>query len=178
MTLFGAVSSALSIDSQYIMNVESFTMGATAPTTVTIGSTPTTKALHFDATNELVTSNVMTPRNVDFSANPQLILLGALSAVESNNDTLDWTCDYIMVKENELFTKTSTQITAQTTVTTGLGLGIGTLYRSTFTFDRTDATNPWDTAVRSTIFELHLTNITNVGEFDLVSACFAYDGST
>ena len=176
MSNFGDVSGDTTQLRQFIISANQFRKGTTAPTDVLIGTTPEVFALHFDATNELVTADVMMPRDVDFSVDPKLVLVVALSTSETDADTLDLTCDYTMVKATESFAKTSTQVTGQTTVTTANGLTAGTCYQITFSFARADANNPFDANVKSSVFEIHLTNTDEVGEFDLISACFAYEG--
>ena len=72
-------------------------------------------------------------------------------------------------------TKTSTQITGQTTVTTAAGLAIADVYTLTFTLDVGDTENPITAATNSVCCEFHLTNTTGVGAIHLVSGCFAYE---
>jgi len=174
---FGAVNSSQVLNRQLVITGSQFRKGASAPTDATIGSTPTTGVLLFDATGELVSVSIPIPFDMDLAVNPTLVLFISLSATETNADTLDLTMDYSAVNATQLYTKTSTQITSQTTVTTGNGLAIATSYTNTFTFNVADATNPIGATTNTLQVEFHLTNTTGVGEFHLVSGRLAYQST-
>jgi hypothetical protein len=179
MAAFGDVNSAILLTRQVIITLDDFRKGATSPTDVTIGTTPTIPGLHFDATAELLSIFFPFPLQMDTTIDPQLILIWALSAAETDLDTLDVTLDYtapVPGTTGSGIGKTSTQLTETVTVTTAAGLAIGDFYAMTFTFDAADATNPLANAV-GIAAEFHLTNITGVAEIDLVTACFNFEAT-
>ena len=155
-----------------------FRKGATAPTDVTLGSSPTIQALHFDATNELVTADIVITPDYVQGTDLTLGLSIALSAGEINLDTLDLTIDYVAYEPGDDMTAlASTQLTPSMTVTTAEGLGAGTQYVFTATIDAADATNPIGAATVGLVFEIHLTNTGGVGEFDLIDGRVAYSSA-
>ncbi len=176
MTLFGEVISNTLLDRQIILTGNQFRKGVTAPTDVTIGTTPTIDALRFAATNELASVFEVLPFNIDLTENLEIILIWSLANVQINNDTLDVTMDYtapILNSTANGIAKASTQLTATTTVTTGNGLAVGDMYSQLFTLLAGDATNPLANAA-GIATEIHLTNITGVVAADLVAACINY----
>ena len=177
MVNFGDAETEDLLERQIIITVEDFQKGATAPTDQTVGTTPEIPVLLFDATNETAGFNAMLPRDIDVAVNSKLILTVALSEAESNNDTLDMTLDYVVVDEgqNSNLTKTSTQVTGTRTVTTAEGLALGDVYTIEFNFDHGDANNPLTALSTAILIEFHLTNITGVVEFHLISGCYAYE---
>ncbi len=177
MTAFGGVLSSQVLSEQIIITAEQFRNGATAPTGVTIGTTPTVDALQFSATNQLVSTFFPLPFNMDRTVNPELVLIWSLAATEINNDTLDLTLDYtapIDLSTGRGIAKASTQLTDALTVTTANGLAIGDIYSQTIAFAVGDATNPLASAIGLAI-EFHLTNVTGVGTVDLIGACLGYE---
>lgn len=176
---FGNVNTANTLAKAVSLDIKNFRKGVTAPSEVTIGSTPTIAGLHFSATAELVSGYFTLPVQMDRTVNPNLVLFISLSDTEINSDTLDLTLDYTATIENSTgsgIAKTSTQLTAATTVTTASGLAIGDMYSISFPLDVSDATNPL-TLANAIAFEFHLTNITGVAEFDLVGGCFLYEAT-
>lgn len=153
---------------------DQFRKGATAPTDVTIGTTPTIPALHFDATGELASLYHSLPNDADLTQDIILRLQFSLSAVEVNLDTCDFSCDYTAptLAGGAGIAKASTNITGQFTAVTGR-LAIGDMYVMDLTFTAGDATNPLASAL-GIAFEIHLTNTTGVGEVDLVDGDFIY----
>jgi hypothetical protein len=153
---------------------DQFRKGATAPTDVTIGATPTVTALHFALTTELASLYHSLPDDLDHTQDVILRLQMSLSAVETNLDTCDFTCDYTAptLVTAEGVAKASTQVTGQFTAVTGR-LAIGDLYEMDITFPAGDATNPLLTAL-GIAFEIHLTNLTGVGEIDILDGDFIY----
>ena len=113
MTLFGAVNSTKTLDRQQIIGVDNFRVGGTAPTSVTIGTTPATPALLFDATAEIASYGLLMPVDWD-NGNFNLVMDWAISdtAVVASA-TLDVTVDYIATDSTNhtSLTKTSTQST-------------------------------------------------------------------
>lgn len=177
---FGNVASNVALSRSLTLQASDFGRGVTAPTDATIGTTPTVQVVLFDAILELANVNITLPVDVDPSVDMQLVLVVALSATETNGDTLDWTCDYVTNSQNTTGdgpAKTSTQITASTTVTTGNGLAIGDVYTVTLTFDSGDATNPVDGTTTALNAEIHLTNVTGVGEIHVIGADLNYEAS-
>jgi len=176
MATFGSVTSNTSILRQFIITANQFRKGGTAPTDATIGTTPTVSALLFNATNELASTYIILPLEMDKTVNFSLVLTCSLSATETNDDTLDITCDYTASIRNTTgsgVAKTSTQITSSTVVTTGNGLAIGDIYEATLAFPAADATNPTASA-NAIAIEIHLTNTDEVGEIHLLGACLNY----
>lgn len=153
---------------------DQFRKGATAPTDVTIGTTPTIPALLFDATNELASLYHSLPVDVDLTQDVILRLQFSLSSIEVNLDTCDFTCDYTaptLVTANGI-AKASTSVTGQFTAVTGR-LAVGDMYTMDITFTAGDATNPLATAI-GIAFEIHLTNVTGVADIHLVDGDFIY----
>ena len=176
MTLFGGVISDTLLDRQIILAGEQFRKGVTAPTDVTIGTTPTIPAQRFAATNELASLFEVLPFNIDLTENLELILIWSLVSGQINNDTLDVTMDYtvpILNSTGNGIAKASTQLLATTTVTTGNGLAAGDMYSMLFLMLAGDATNPLANAAGLAL-EIHLTNTTGVASADLVAACLNY----
>lgn len=176
MAAFGEVASNQALDRTLTFFGENFRKGVTAPTDVTIGTTPTIAAIQFAATNELASVFVAWPIDMDRTVDVDLILVCSLAAVETNGDTLDFTMDYtapVALATGSGVAKTSTQITAQTTVTTANGLAIGDIYTITFTLAAADATNPLASSI-GVAMEIHLTNTTGVGTIDIVGADLTY----
>lgn len=176
MTLFGEVISNTLLDRQIILTGNQFRKGATAPTDVTIGTTPTIAAQRFAATNELASIFDVLPFNIDLTQDLELILIWSLVSVQINNDTLNVTLDYTAPIINTTaagIAKASTQLLGVTTVTTGNGLAVGDMYSMLFTLLAADATNPLANAA-GIAAEIHLTNTTGVASADLVAACLNY----
>jgi hypothetical protein len=175
MSNFGEVTSNQALTRSLHLSGDQFRNGATAPTAVTIGTTPTIQALRFDATNELVSLYNSLPDNMDKTVDLIIRLTFSLVNVQVNGDTCDWTCDYTAptTTTGEGIGKTSTQITGSFTAVTGR-LAVGDMYTLDLTFAAADATNPLTNAL-GLAFELHLTNVTGVAAIDLVDGDFIYE---
>jgi hypothetical protein len=174
---FGEVLSSQALSEQIIITAEQFRNGASAPTGVTIGTTPTVDALQFAATGELVSTFFVLPFNMDRTIDPALVLIWSLAQTETNADELSLTIDYtapIDLSTGSGIAKTSTQLTNNLPVTTANGLAIGDIYAQTISFAVGDATNPLANAIGLAI-EFHLTNTTGVGTVDLIGACLGYE---
>jgi len=156
--------------------VANFRKGGTAPTDATIGTTPTIPVLLFDATNELITLTFIVPSDMNARVDFTLDLHFALIQTETNGTTADGTIDYISLDsdQGQLYTKTSTQITASTTVTTAKGLATATGYIMSFTIDADDSNNPAALTNGEMIFEFHLTNVTGVNAIHATGARINY----
>lgn len=177
MTTAGAVVSSTALTRSLHLTGDGFRRGATAPTDVTIGTTPTIGALRFAATNELASVYASLPANIDLSQPITLRLQWALAALETNATTLDVTCDYTRTLANSTGNgpgKASTQVTGQVTVTTGNGLAAGDVYVMDIVFAVGDATNPLANAIGLAL-EIHLTNTTGVASADLLDADLIYE---
>lgn len=179
MGAFGAVVSNTVLTRAIIVNGDQFRKGSTAPTDVTIGTTPTIDALLFDATNELASTFVMMPLDWDRSKDVNLFLVCSLAANETDSDSLDWTLDYtvpIQLSTGNGVARTSTQLTTTQTLTTANGLATGDIYVSSFTLASADATNPFsDADALGFALEIHLTNVATVAAIHLIAGCIGYE---
>ena len=175
MTHFGEVLSTQVMTRSVHIPVLDFRKGATGPSDVTIGTTPTMGALLFDATAELVSLYIAIPEEMDVTVDPILRLQFSLSSTQLNADTCDFTCDYVAptLTTAEGLAKASTQVTGQFTAVTGR-LAVGDIYEMDITFDAADATNPLASAL-GVAFELHLTNVTGVADIHLFDADWIYE---
>ncbi len=177
MANFGTVPTNTQLDRQIVLTGGAIGRGSTAPTEVEIGAgPPTVQVLLFDAVGETVNIYQAHPFWVNTAANIELILVWQLVVGQTNGDTADWTLDYvapIALSTGNGIGKASTQITAQTVVSTSNGLAAGDMYTSTFTFANGDGTNPLGSS-NGLGMELHLTNETGVGDIHLSAACFNY----
>jgi len=178
MALFGAVNTSTSLSRVIIISGSDFRNGVTAPTDVTIGTTPTVPAKRFDAVAELATANIAMPFDFD-PADVQLILIQSLLNIQINGDAVDWTCNYIAVDNpsaaaHELFTKTSTSATGSTTINTTNGLAVATQYTTSINLDVADGSNPLSADTISLSVEIGLSNLVGVTGINLVAACLAY----
>ncbi len=177
---FGDVAGNTALTRTLTLQASDLGKGVTAPTDVSIGTTPAVPAVLFDAVAETANVNITLPADLDVAVDMTLVLVVALSSTETNGDTLDWTCDYVTSAENTTGdgpAKTSTQVTGSTTVTTGNGLAIGDVYTVTLTFDNADATNPVDGTTTVLNAEVHLTNVTGVADIHVLGAELNYEGS-
>ena len=177
MSTAGAVISSTALTRSLHLAGDQFRKGATAPTDVTIGTSPRVAALRFAAANELASVYASLPANVDLSQPITLRLQWALAALETTATTLDVTCDYTRTLASVTGNgpgKASTQVTGQVTVTTGAGLAAGDVYLMDIVFAVADATNPLANAVGIAI-EIHLTNVTGVASADLLDADLIYE---
>ncbi len=178
MATFGSVTSNTALVGETRLNIVNFRKGGTAPADSTLGTTPTVPTLLFSATNQLISGNLPLPPDMDVTVNPTLVLMCALDVAETNLDTLDWTCDYLVTEPasgDAGLLKTSTQITGLVTVTTAGGLVQGNVYEVPLTFAVGDATNPIDATKDDIGFEIHLTNTTGVGAAHVFAGRFSYE---
>jgi hypothetical protein len=153
---------------------DQFRKGITAPTDVTIGSSPTVPALLFDLIVELASLYHSFPADLDRTQDVILRLQFSLSSAEVNLDTCDFTCDYTAptLLTAEGVAKASTQVTGQFTAVTGR-LAVGDIYIMDITFPAGDATNPLVDAL-GIAFEIHMTNVTGVADIHLIDGDFIY----
>lgn len=174
----GSVLSNRNLDRSVMLRTINFRKGVTAPTDVTLGTTPTVPALRFAATNELASLTQLLPTfDWNKTANIQVFLLWSLVSAETNGDQISTTLDYVAWQQSSTgqgLARASTQLTSNTTVTTGNGLAVGDIYVQTFTLAAADATNPLANA-DGISFEIHLTNTTGVASVDLIAGCVNYD---
>lgn len=175
MSRFGEVSNAQVLTRSRNITGDQFRQGATAPTDVTIGTTPTIPALLFDATNELASLYYALPEEADLTVDVIIRLHFSLSSVQLNGDTCDFTCDYTAptLAGGAGIAKASTQITGQFTAVTGR-LAVGDMYEMDLTFQAGDATNPLASAI-ALAAEIHLTNVTGVADIHLVDGEFVFE---
>ena len=173
MALFGDVPANQALIREIAINTALFRKGVTAPSDVIIGTTPEVPVLRFAATNEIVDIGIDMPANWD-KGDVQMRLLCRLVSVQLNNDTCDFTCDYVAttLATGEGVEKAETTITGLFTAVTGR-LAIGDMYELVLTLLAADGTNPLANAI-SIHGELHLTNITGVASVDVVGAKLRY----
>lgn len=181
MTAFGDVLSNTALTRQIVFGINNFRKGVTAPADGTLGTTPTVPTILFAATNELLTVGSLMPFNWDRTVDATLFLSWALASAETNGDTLDITIDYTVPIVNSTGSgpgKASTQLTSQTTVTTGNGLAVGDVYSMTATLASADATNPFTSSnAIGFAIEFHLTNTTGVASAHFLGACIQYEAT-
>ena len=171
---FGAVSSDQVLTRSIHLAGDQFRKGATAPTDVTIGTTPTITALRFALATELASVYASLPADTDLTQDIILRLQWSLVDAETDAETLDVTCDYVAVTLAGAggAAKTSSNVTGQVTVNTGR-LAAGDIHSMDITFTAGDATNPLATAVGIGL-EIHLTNVTGVTRADLIDGDLIY----
>jgi hypothetical protein len=143
--------------------------GGTAPTKASKGTTPTVQGLLFDANDELMQLQVHVPDQYEEGTDIEVNLYVALNQLETIGDDIDWTADYVVVTPSvDAVTKTSTNVTSDTTVVSG-GTADGTLYKCVITLDDADANNPIDKE-DLIIMEIHRTDLADVGGVILIEA--------
>jgi len=182
MANFGDVATNQALIRQVVISLDDFRDGSTPPTASTVGITPTVPVKLFDATVETVSTNIAMPADWDETASINLVLVTALVSAQINGDVVDWTCDYIAVDQpsgrgNDLFTKTSSQATGSTTVTTTDGLAADTQYTTTINIPVADANNPLSADTVSLIVEIHLTNLVDIARIHLIGARLEIESS-
>ena len=158
---------------------EQFRKGATAPTDATVGTTPTTQVLLFDATNELASFFEEMPHDWNKDEHVSLELTWSLVSNETNGDTLSITIDYVAIQQNTTgagLAKTSTQLTPTLDVSTGNGLAAGDIYIMHIELATDDSDNGFafgDNTIGFS-FEIHLTNLDEVASIHLVGGSIDY----
>lgn len=175
MTLWRDVAGDVDLRRQLILTIEDFRKGGTAPTDVTVGSSPEIPAFRFDATDELISLLQVCPFNWD-KGDIDIILIWGLVAAQSDGDQLSVTMDYTAPRLRSTgggVAKASTQATNDLTVTTAEGLAVGDLYDQVFTLDALDATNPLANAFGIDL-DIHLTNLNGVAAADFMGACINF----
>lgn len=143
-------------------------MGSTAPTKITVGTTPAVNGLLFDAVNEVYQVQFMVPDDWTGTDDITMDLFFALEGGETAGDSIAFTGDYVAgTVGTDTVTKTSTQLLVTELVVAGC-VAANCLYKVTFTLDYDDADNPL--AVDDVmVMDIHRTNITNVAGVILVS---------
>jgi len=179
MTDFGNVKTDVRLDRSVILTIDDFRKGVSAPADTTIATTPTIPALTFNDTNELLSAHIIMPQEWDKTADCSFDLVFCLASVQSNNDVLSVTIDYVAIKKNTTgagFEKTSTQNLSTVTVTTANGLAIGDTYVMVSVLSAADSNNGFSSGdnVIGFGFEFHLTNTTGVADINFVSGCINY----
>ncbi|NIO44971.1 MAG: hypothetical protein GTN36_05470 [Candidatus Aenigmarchaeota archaeon] len=160
-----------------VLTLDDFRKGATAPTEVTIGTTPTISAYHFDDVNDLMTVHVVLPNDWNRSYDLTIDLIWSLSVIETDTDTLDLNIDYVIIDKESTgkgIGRTSTNLTPSLTVTTAKGLAAGDIYVTSITIDKDDASNPFTSNSIGIAAEISLANTTGVAEIDFISGCINY----
>lgn len=169
------------------LNISVLNGGGTPPTDTSYGTTPTVAAKLFDATAESATFEIDVPEDWTGESDIELDIWCALDAAETNGDVIEWTCNYIAVRDNAAseangagggLTQTSSSTTGSTAVVTG-ALAQGDLYKVSLTFDRADANNPYAAGQGYCIFcEINRTSVGGAGEVagvGVVGLDFEYD---
>ena len=178
MTLFGQVSSAQVLIRAVHFDAPEIGQGATAPTPVTIGTSPAVPALLFNATNETGVILVSFREDMDLSQDFTLMMQWALVSNQSNGDQLDITIDYVVYLKDTTGAgpdKTSTQLTPTQQVATADGLAINDVYEMSITIAAADATNPLTAVDAAGIaIEFHLTNLTDIAAIHLIDVDLDY----
>lgn len=176
MSDFGAVGSNTALLRTIHFSGGEIGRGVTAPTDVTIGTTPDVPALLFDAVAETGSIFVRFSPDIDRSVDMTLRLLWSLVAVETDTDQLDITIDYVAVIVGTTAQgpdKASTQILATQQVSTAEGLAINDVYQMNITIAAADGTNPLASA-SGIALEMHLTNLVEVAAIHLLGADLEY----
>ena len=88
MSTFGAVGSATTLTRSVVLDGDNWRKGGTAPTAITIGTTPAIPVLLFDATNELLSIQAGLPPDWDKDQDCTCILAFALVETEVNDDVI------------------------------------------------------------------------------------------
>lgn len=184
MTTFGAVDTEDTLFRVVPVDVADIRKGSTAPTDVTIGTTPVVAALLFDATAELASLNIVMSPDWDKAQDVSVVLVFALVNAQSDAEVLSVTFDYIRVKkdttaEGVAAARTSTQVLATKAVATATGLAVGDVYLLTATLDKDDANNGWaaDDDTVMIVAEFHLTNLTGVAAMHVLGARLLYESN-
>lgn len=147
------------------INSNQWRRGATAPTETTIGTTPQTRVLLFDAINEVAGVYVNFPDDMDKTKDVRFDIDFCLVNAQTNNDVLSLTMDYVIISENSTgsgLDKVSTQVLATKTVTTANGLAINDVYIVQCPLSAGDANNPINGNVTGLSIDVHMTNVTGV----------------
>lgn len=169
MVTLGAVPANTVLTGRQVLNLFNFRQGATAPTDVEIGTSPVSPGFRFSAVGELISICQTMPVIWD-RGDVVVGLIWSLVNGQTDGDLLSVTMDYIAPRvqvPGEGLIKSSTQLTDDLAVTTADGLAVGELYVQTFALLAADATNPLANA-DAIVFEIHLTNIDEVSDIDLV----------
>lgn len=179
MATQGQVAANQALTRHLDLNGTNWRQGVTAPDEVTIGTTPTVRALPFDAIAELIGTTFQMPVDWDDGTDPVLVLKWSLSVGETDLDVASWSCDYTVSRENSTGNgpgRASSTALGTTTVTTANGLAAGDEYTTEITLPRGDATNP--IAAGDAVHpEIHLTNLTGVGACELTDAYVRYEAA-
>ncbi len=173
---FGAINSNQVLTRAIHFSGAQFGKGGTAPTDVTIGTSPEVPALLFDATAETASVYTSFLPDMDLSQDMTFRVQFSLVNVQINNDQLSLTLDYVVPVAFVVASgvdKTSTQLTPTRNVTTGEGLAINDMYEITSTLSAGDATNPI-TGGAGVAVEIHLTNLTGVAAIHVIDAELEY----
>jgi hypothetical protein len=158
------------------LQIDQFRKGATAPTDVTIGTTPTIPAFRLSRTTELISIYQIMPLNWDTTRDVSFLPIWSLVNPQVAGDQISVTMDYVATQvENpgSGIAKTSTQVTQNITLSDAQGVGVGDLYNGSIPILAADPTNPLANATHIGL-EFHLTNLIGVAEIDFVGACITY----
>ena len=174
----GPITPALPRIRDVSFNVANIGKGATAPTEVTIGTTPTVSALRFDAINETATIAVSLRADMDLTKDFTLRIQFALANAQGNGDQLDVKVDYVVWRTGATGNgpgKTSTRVTQSLQVTTAEGLAVNDVYAINLTIPFDDLDNPLNAEGAAGIAcEFSLGNVTGVAAILALDAALEY----
>ena len=173
---FGEINSNQVLTRAIHFSGAQFGKGATAPTDVTIGTSPEVPAILFDATAETASVYTSFLPDMDLSQDMTFKVQFSLVNGQINNDQLSLTIDYVVPVVFVIgsgVNKASTQLTPTRNVTTGEGLSANDMYEITSALSAGDATNPI-TGGAGIAVEIHLTNLTGVAAIHVLDASLEY----
>ncbi len=173
---FGAINSNQVLIRAINFSGAQFGKGGTAPTDVTIGTSPEVPALLFDAVAETASVYTSFLPDMDLSQDMTFRIQFSLVNVQVNDDQLALTIDYVVPVALVTASgpnKTSTQLTPTRNVTTGEGLAVNDVYEITGTISAGDGSNPLAGGAGIAI-EIHLTNLTGVAAIHIIDADLQY----
>ncbi len=180
MAKFGEVTTDTTLTRAVVVQIDNLRLGVTAPSLELRGTTPSVPVLNFSSVNELGSFTLLGPFDGDTTLlSFSLVLEIALSTNQLNGDTLNLDINYIIWEHESgsstsSLLKTSTLVQVSKTITTAEGLTSGDTYSVSIPFDKDDVNNPILATSTGVCFEINMTNIAGVSEFDLVGLRLIY----
>jgi len=161
-----------------VLTVDDFRKGATGPTDVEVGTTPTIALLRFDAVNELLSAFVAMPFNWSRLSDVELLLGFGLTQAQTNGDVLSINLDYTALEMDVPgggFDRTSTNIVIDTELTTAKGLGTGDVYLIRQLLDKNDPANGFTDNTYGFGIQFNLANLVGVDNIHFIAGCIDYE---